>query len=590
MENSSGIQGVVNTLKSLSRWVMGLAITYLAWQAGLLGLLWRVLWLIFRLSNLDGKINYYYFELYPELKPEITLRDQVIAAAPALAERLCQAFSALVETAVENRVAAACVAALLVFGFFHRRKTSKVFMYLRGIKPEAMIQGSDFVPAEIPNFQVPLYKVGMLYSSFVGYGVRVEDYLALPYHVYQAADGKIMLENKVVLSSVPVMSKVVKDLCYIPVSQMTWTGLKGVRKAGKAQTIKKAAHASCVGRQGESTGLLRTADIIVSGMEFCGSTVPGMSGAAYCLNLLGSRLFAGMHLGTTGCHNIGVTATLLEKEVKKISQSVYRGESSEDFIDVWDQDDYYDDYDAYAFEDKVLAEKWDAADREWSKVEQDLDYNADLEFESAQVYVADSSGELISVPISKIMENFRRRKGVKMTGQGLGEPSVEVADSFFSTGIAMLESRVSKLEEKVQKLEQGGEVADKKGKVSGTSHLNPSKPIKCDQCNRWYATEEAKDQHKAMSHVRISPESAVSFDNKVAVKMDRKKVPFLGMGSQRKIIGTSGPTSPTAVKTSPSQLLLESQSKILAILMRLEKTLGDSRVVSDGQSSEKQPN
>lgn len=552
------------------------------------------------------------------------------------------------EYLIENRTVAA-IAVLVLFLFLRFLKgylTGAVIQqlrHLRGIRLEAMVEGSAFVTENTPSYQIPIYKVGMIFDSFVGYGVRVEDYLVIPTHVVKAAGGKIMFvagTEKIAITSAPIPSRIWNDLSYYPIQTCTWASL-GVSKAGKPVSVDKATAAKCTGQQGASVGLLKRADIFVGAMEYRGSTMPGMSGAAYTIN---SR-FAGIHSGAYGTKNVGISATTICKEILKISTAPFKGEDS-DFA-VTNAPDHMDEYeeDFDRLEDRVLREVWDVDD-EWTK-DFKVDYGKTLDWgdlldkdksvfdrwedepddelyqkESAPQFMI-SIGDNEFVPLTErqvlfmAAQKIKARRGrptkkpvVKMQGHSDDPVEVDLADSAYVTSLKTLHSgmdrmhvRVKHLEEKYEKLT--AEVVKTKttleerfasaARVRGTGHINPTKMIQCGMqgCNKWFATDMALQAHRLTSPVHIpvqekaemvTGESAFKHDNIKTVKTGKMPA-FLAKSQAKKSLKNSGKTSPTSVKPDQFQSLLESQLKMTALMSQLVQRLDQPHKDMAGPSS-----
>lgn len=589
----------------LVRKVIGLLITFLAWYVGLIGVFYRLVLYMMRDTRVVVGIVNFYYDLYPEYRPEETPVDKIYKHAYPAFSRVPDYVERLCIIVVENWIATVGIAAFLGFMRIYGAKPARRIIHsFRGIKPEAMIAGSHFVVGEAPKYQVPLYSVGMLYSSFVGYGLRVGDFLVAPYHVYEAAEKQMMFSNKVLISAAPIVSKVIKDLCYFPISPSTWGDLK-VPKAGKPVSLVKAMPGGCVGQPGRTSGLLKPTKMFVGALEYTGSTMPGMSGAAY---IDGTNRFLGMHLGAMGVHNVGVTATLISKEIKLIQEATYQGEASDDYVIddtdlyeayMWKEDmqnmkEFEREHQWEELEDRALNQKW-SKDEEWSRFDE-VDYDYDLDFENApRLYVEKENDEIEEISIKDILEALKKARGksrlekklsrpVKVKGQSPGGPEVDLADSFFKTETAVLRKRVDDLEKRLKDLEEVVE----KGKSSPPQ--NPLKIVKCRTCNKVFKNEEFMEQHHRDSHKSsdLQPESAYASDNLVKMKVDRKKVPFLEKRrSQRVTSPRYGRTLNTLARGNPYQSLLESQSKMIDILVKLESSLSKDHKDMAGQSSER---
>lgn len=115
------------------------------------------------------------------------------------------------------------------------------------------------------------------------------------------------------VKSTPIYSRINADVCYIQVSPNAWIDL-GVRKA-KLATVEFSGLASCTGQKGTSYGYM-SKNSYVGMLRYEGSTVPGMSGAAYVV----ANVVHGMHIGCTSDKNLGVSSLVLSKELSMLFQ------------------------------------------------------------------------------------------------------------------------------------------------------------------------------------------------------------------------------------------------------------------------------
>lgn len=251
---------------------------------------------------------------------------------------------------------------------------------LRGIKFEAMMEGSELMSGkEIPACQVEIWTPGLLCSSFQGYGIRVNSFLVVPTHVLRNCT-QVLLRGKesIVVSSKPIPSRINSDVSYIMVSEETWSRL-GVAKARMAKKMAPVL-VSCTGKNGTSSGMLRMSN--VKGMvTYLGSTVPGMSGAAYYV----ANMVYGIHSGVAGAVNIGVTSQLITTELKAIvsikGESPIGNEADQDVHIVrgklkgWKSEDLEQD----------ALHAWAADDDDWA-FEDEMDYDVDLRYDEDDDY------------------------------------------------------------------------------------------------------------------------------------------------------------------------------------------------------------
>lgn len=205
----------------------------------------------------------------------------------------------------------------------------KAMRRMRGcvdFRGESMITGSDFVKGEIPDFQIEIYEIGSFTNKFIGYGLRYGRVVVTLQHIIR--NNKVLgikgkLGKMAILDVTIVKSKLVTDLVYIPLKENVWSVLQVPTMkytAPKTEGIETAI-VSCTGRDGKSTGRLRPSDTSMF-MKYGGSTINGMSGAAYDA----AGKVHGIHVGIVGGMNCGITVHAFGLEVNSINW----GESSED--------------------------------------------------------------------------------------------------------------------------------------------------------------------------------------------------------------------------------------------------------------------
>lgn len=204
---------------------------------------------------------------------------------------------------------------------------------MRGITVEAAIEGSHLVEGNWPDWQVQILRNGLLTSTHVGFGVRLNNTLIMPLHVSKIAGDQFLVKSKkstVLLSGCGRKSDVVSDLCYFEIPNKIWSqiGATSARRV-KFDTKTKIA-VSCCGVEGFSTGPLVQSPI-VGIMYYSGTTYPGMSGAGYYIN----DTCYGIHLGAAAGPNIGATMLVPYAEVvEEIHPENAPQEDDEEYI--WD--------------------------------------------------------------------------------------------------------------------------------------------------------------------------------------------------------------------------------------------------------------
>jgi len=191
-------------------------------------------------------------------------------------------------------------------------------------QPESVVVGSNFTKVNItkvPKVQLPLYSVdenGRL-VNFLGNGVRILDWLVVPYHVIVAQTtvaGLVMKPNQISESIKFDVSKfelIEGDVAAIKLSEATFSRL-GLVKAQCCSIDGEMMVAICSATKDPeiSFGTLVNDKAVFGGVVYRGSTRGGFSGAAYMMG----RQIAGIHLGG-GVMNYGVSATYVQALLQK---------------------------------------------------------------------------------------------------------------------------------------------------------------------------------------------------------------------------------------------------------------------------------
>lgn len=190
---------------------------------------------------------------------------------------------------------------------------------------ESKMPGSEFTRGKHPSYQVEIFKIGRLMDTFLGFGLRYKEVLAVPRHVIRdQTQLKVKGTNGSVLIDVsPVGSDLISDLVYISLKPKVWSVI-GAKSFNNTNPTLTAKQASCCGLEGYSIGKVSAARTPYI-LTYTGSTISGMSGAAYYAGSQAGEVL-GMHLGTDHATNIGVTVHVLTKEI----DSIMWGEDSED--------------------------------------------------------------------------------------------------------------------------------------------------------------------------------------------------------------------------------------------------------------------
>lgn len=249
------------------------------------------------------------------------------------------------------------------------RRLGYAVMRLRGVQFEAMRGGSLFQIAKTPRGQVAIMTPGLLVDSHVGYGIRVGDVLVVPTHVISGLRDALLSYGgiKVVLSLNSFQnSKAIPDVTYVYLREEVWAKLQCPKASIYSKVFNKGMFAVCTGIEGASTGMMNKSSSIGM-LTYGGSTVPGMSGAGYCV----ANVFYGMHTGVVLNTNIGVSMALIAMELKKMVS----GEASHDFS----EQHYHDEDLARKVKQWTTENLQGAVDRSWLD-DEEIDWNADLDF------------------------------------------------------------------------------------------------------------------------------------------------------------------------------------------------------------------
>lgn len=499
---------------------------------------------------------------------------------------------------------------VLLCGLCLRRVCIRTVMRVRGVYiGEAMRNGSNFVSGKNPPGQVSIMVPGLLVDSHVGYGLRVGNVLVAPAHVMVNLLNPIIAYNgrKVMVSlDNRVMSRVMPDIVYIMLEEVTWTRIGVPKVRTMSRTPKVATSVSCTGMSGMSVGLLRKSTKMGL-MVYTGSTIPGMSGAGYFVN----DHCHGIHNGVMGSENVGVAIALILKELRV----VFRGETT-----VFVEEEYEKNRPEVARKLKT----WDdlAIDSSVKNVWGDLDEEADAD------YWDDLDRRFAGESVPKLVK-LSDESHVKLRGQGLEETEAVYRSTVAVAGMDALEARVRNLEKLVVSVGFQS-CPDCDGVFVGTTLENHAKTHRrhvctkcsqvvdseealaahvkkhvrypCDRCPMVCNTEKKLENHRkdcrvtGAAAVEVKPAKGAALVGESAYPMDFRKAvktgPFLGdrTRSRRKNGRKSPNTSPprASSKSSPSQE--EILSKILESQLSMQKSFEKLLHRSDGQSLATRPN
>lgn len=455
------------------------------------------------------------------------------------------------------------------------RSAKRVVMRMRGIHFESLREGSPLRVSPIPKYQVAVMRPGMLCDSHIGYGIRVGMYLVTPRHVLtdtgdlpsemllSGAKGKIVT----VVSATPSLA--VDDLVYCYLDETSWSRL-GTSSARLARQ-HYPAHVTCTGVSGQSTGRLEKMSIRWM-LMYGGSTVPGMSGAAY--DFRGE--VHGIHQGASGAANLGFSAVLIGNEVRGLmvpedSADTNVGPKPSRFVasatrKVWDEAA------ALAELERRRAKRTSAS---WAE-EMGLDDVRDYDDRHELGLIREKANKAtLEFPVDMLKVTPQSDDAQEMALATVPTELLDYLSAMRSYGVL----------EKVKAL-------------IGEQDIN--RPV-CSVCGAKPKTQEKLANHMKSSHppktpalteqVQTTLESAVPVDTGAAGKMVRQG-PFLGVRSnlQKAKKKSYVSTSNAPAKNNRSQLLEESLKSLLDSQKNIEKLLSALVQTTPGQSSANRPN
>lgn len=492
------------------------------------------------------------------------------------------------------QLGAGCAFLLIVYSL--RWRIRKSILRMRGIRLEAMQAGSDFSEGELPSCQVAVYELGTFVDTFVGFGLRFGKMLVVPRHVMKYVTTCVLKTRlgSVCVNSSRIDSRVNADIVYMPLTDKQWSML-GVTTA---QTPKSIQHqlVSCAGNKGVSTGFVSKTDVLGI-IKYSGSTVPGMSGAAYYLG----NVVHGIHTGVSGDINIGVSSKVIELELRKImvgespTQEELHGKTRH-LTNVkagWDTTRLGKEIDSLY-----------AQDLGWAQSDNQTDYDAVLEFESergaAQAVtrqerivkeMVDRFHMLSSAERESCVRIFMDYNQAARTAQGQsqeGEETVDVGKDFVSIRLDRVEEELGSLKERLDKLEAEKQASEEKKKLPKVPKepqpvMSP-KPHKCGfpGCYKAFGSETGLMTHRIIKQHLVG-ESAFSGDVVKVVATDRgfRKRPHWKKNSG----GFSKVNSNIAEPINPSTSQQETPSDLTLLMQKMLKSFEEQQQAMVGLSS-----
>lgn len=432
------------------------------------------------------------------------------------------------------------------------------------IRGEAMQPGSSFrIQAGMPRCQIPIYTPGVLYDTFLGYGIRYDDVLVVPTHVHTGADYGMLLKvdgKSFLLDATPIRSNILSDVSYFLMDKSVWARL-GVQSAKVVGAPVSPVAVTVVGPQGASSGYVsRNPTPYV--LNYTGSTIPGYSGAPYVTN--GSVI--GIHAGQTNGTNVGYGAGAIAAEIAVL---IY-GEDTDDYQyeaksrkrtgnmqfsgKQWTQRAHKQ-YEG----DREAQQPWRDTDvkknvkqaqgqgREqgpatnWDNFTSDdhFDLNQDIVFDSTRALPQELIEAFSDFSVAQLesirsyldgLAQVQRASQVRIRPHGEGgfEFVDVVADD--QAPAAVVVTWQERMEERITALElQLANLTKRQASVPG------KKPFPCGVCEKSFSSRLGKVSHEMTKHAKVEiPETAIQGDENVEVGL--KPNSFLGKG--KKLIST----------------------------------------------------
>lgn len=491
---------------------------------------------------------------------------------------------------------------LSLVGLYMLRKSClRTVLRIRGVELESAQPGSTLVKGPMPDFQVRLMRPGVLVDTHVGHGIRVGDHLVVPLHVLTDCGPMVIISGKsgkVLLENVSyVASRVVADLAYVLIPASSWAKLGTISAQLRTETKFPMVHCSGMGMI--SSGLMQPSNVL--GMvSYFGSTIPGMSGAAYHL----CNAVFGLHVGAVINSNMGVSAVVMKQELRYLCTQ----ETKERKGMVIDPDSP-----GFAASHakagvsrpqlrwdpirigEMVATNW--SDNDWV-TGVDLDYDAKLDFgeESSKPSV------VINVPEARTYTKHNPGGGEALIVDWNNERDVtsEIMDRLTALEEAVMELQTISKEDRSKRVlcpECPRSFSTVTGYEAHFRQLHVNAPRAYTTCTRCKKTLRASnvESHKVKCDgvgPRIVPESFDRSDpqEKPADVATAATKPVFRPPLRTPIGKSSKPFSNLPKPQAQSQLQKESQPPISELARTLEKCLSLLRQVTTGQQQVATPN
>lgn len=546
---------------------------------------------------------------YPRSLIEMRLAAAEVKSATS--STVGSVFDATMDYAQAHPILTAVVGSVagLSTAYFFREKLRRVSYRVRGIKGESARAGSSVVHDDRawPTCQVLLYEAGNLWSTFIGCGVRVGDFLVTYTHVVQGVDKLVARTPRgyFLLNTAPVNSSRLADVTYFQLTPEEWSRM-GTTSANKRPVSEQAAMRSqpvrVWSKEGYTQGVLAPLHMALMKMEYSGTTEPGFSGAPYMGGPNNSQVL-GLHQGVQSGANVGYIwyAILCDIQQTFYASTEFDGESKKKKKPFRSGGDHGRHMDmardhlgpksgaAWGYNSiREQIDRIDAGDSGWATHDdQDFDWNADLAYDQMEAAQSEGVDEVIGtveafsqaeLEAVKAMVEALILKRRTVTGQSDvpvvvdgGDSIVEVVKKACNT---YTDLRVGALEKRVKDLEQckmaSAPLDLKSGKQKGPAAI--VHPHKC-MCGRSFKTPEGLKAHKVVK----------------GCKEERAPAPFLGGKKPNHSSNNWRVRSNSAESSRPSPPARRSQPSLEDTLRKLADSLQHALKDIAGQRREPGP-
>lgn len=485
------------------------------------------------------------------------------------------------------------------------RSGRRVVQRMRGVQFEAMRPGSQFSAANPPTCQVQILIPGLFSDAHQGYGVRLANFLVTPMHVIYGYD-EVVLRGptgiRIAIKPVITSSRMVDDLAYIRLDASVFASLGAtIAKGSQRKGSFVSSFATCCGPLGQSTGRL-SKSALRGRLNYDGSTLPGMSGAAYLIQ----GTFAGIHQAATGSFNMGIAAEIFRAEIPRLEQvreSVmgvsppsptdseadpaerhrYRGWKAEELEQIA-EDRYLDDsWTRDDVEDDFWTRKLSFADESVKKVSALKDVfvkNADGAFEKVSLSLQSPDGQagaldllpVVLVDYVQELKNANVLERLDSIEKALQEPARQTEEN----RPAKNQVKAPKSDFPCQHCAVSCSNAQALENHIKNSHAEKSR---CADCDMVFRSDTRLRNHRLHVHSVVALESAIAEDTGSSGRIVRQAGSFLGRSPSQRMksrnsVSSSKPSAGRKGSPSMEELLsaiLESQQAMSRSLNALAK-------------------